>query len=98
MEQDQKEKALELEEAWADVEAAAEQYHGERSRGLEKAWAEVGSGRGRRGGGNRAGTGTGGECICTHCGATVPHQAGITCFDCGTCVEECPAQAISLNS
>jgi len=63
MEQDHGEKVRELEEAWADAEAAAEQDHGERSRGLEKAWAEVGSGHGRRGG-NRPGAGMGGECIC----------------------------------
>jgi len=52
-----------------------------------------GSGRGRgncRGmGGGRATAGPGGECICSSCGATTVHQAGVPCYQvkcpkCGT--------------
>ena len=38
-----------------------------------------GGGRGRMGG-NRPGAGPAGECICTNCGAVVPHQAGQPCY------------------
>ena len=37
-----------------------------------------GGGRGRRGG--RA-AGPGGNCLCPQCGATVPHQRGIPCYE-----------------
>lgn len=43
-----------------------------------------GLGRGR-GGGGRAGAGPVGHCICSSCGASVPHQAGVPCFE-----QECP--------
>lgn len=49
-----------------------------------------GMGRGRRGGrlgGTRAGAGLGGECLCPSCGAAVPHQAGVPCYqmECSNC-------------
>ena len=37
-----------------------------------------GRGRGRMGG-NRAGAGIDGECVCPVCGAIVAHQRGISC-------------------
>ena len=43
-----------------------------------------GGGRGRMGG-TRPGSGPGGECVCPSCGATVPHQAGVPCYQ-----VECP--------
>jgi len=47
-----------------------------------------GGGRGRMGD-TRPGAGPAGECVCSKCGATVPHQAGqpcyqMTCPKCGT--------------
>lgn len=45
-----------------------------------------GMGRGRGGGrGGRAGAGPVGHCICSSCGASVPHQAGVPCFE-----QKCP--------
>ena len=43
-------------------------------------------GRGRLGG-NRAGAGPGGHCVCPSCGAKVPHQAGTPCamMNCPKC-------------
>ena len=47
-----------------------------------------GRGRGRMGG-NRPGAGPAGECLCPSCGAKVPHQVGVPCYNvscskCGT--------------
>jgi hypothetical protein len=47
------------------------------------------SGRGGRMGGNRAGTGPGGNCICPSCGEKVAHKQGTPCYNqvcpkCGT--------------
>jgi len=41
-----------------------------------------GGGRGRMGG---FGAGSGGNCVCPNCGATVPHKQGRPCFE-----VECP--------
>ncbi|MCK4422026.1 hypothetical protein KAW48_09530 [candidate division WOR-3 bacterium] len=38
-----------------------------------------GQGRGRMGG-NRQGAGSGGNCICPGCGASVAHQVGVPCY------------------
>jgi hypothetical protein len=40
-------------------------------------------------GGNRPGSGPGGECVCLSCGARLPHQVGTPCYSlncpkCGT--------------
>lgn len=40
----------------------------------------AGMGRGRMGG-NRAGAGPGGNCICPSCGTRVPHKPGQPCYD-----------------
>ena len=43
----------------------------------------TGMGRGRGGGkmgGTKAGAGTGGQCVCPSCGATVTHQRSTPCF------------------
>jgi hypothetical protein len=50
----------------------------------------VGTGRGRgRMGGSSAGAGPDSYCVCPQCGAKVPHQRGIPCYNmncpqCGT--------------
>ncbi|MDY6965258.1 MAG: hypothetical protein SVM80_04720 [Halobacteriota archaeon] len=41
-----------------------------------------GRGRGRMGG---TGSGPGGECKCPSCGHTIPHQAGMPCYQ-----QKCP--------
>ena len=44
----------------------------------------MGRGRGRgmgRMGGIRPGAGPAGECVCPACGAKVPHQAGVPCYN-----------------
>lgn len=38
-----------------------------------------GGGRGRQGG-NRPGSGPGGNCVCPSCGTIVAHQRGIPCY------------------
>ena len=44
-----------------------------------------GIGRGGAGGGrmrvSRPGSGPGGQCVCPSCGAKVPHQLGMPCYD-----------------
>ncbi len=37
--------------------------------------------RGGRLGGNRPGAGPEGNCLCPGCGAKVPHQRGVPCYD-----------------
>ena len=48
-----------------------------RGRGLGRGMGR-GLGRGRMGG-NRAGAGPGGNCICLGCGTKVAHKAGVPC-------------------
>lgn len=50
----------------------------------------MGAGRGRMGG-NRAGAGLGGNCICPACGTKVMHQAGMPCASIN-----CPKCGISM--
>jgi len=40
----------------------------------------TGTGRGRMGG-NRPGAGPDGDCICPACGARVPHQVAVPCYN-----------------
>jgi hypothetical protein len=37
--------------------------------------------RGGRMGGTRPGAGAGGNCVCPGCGAKVPHQRGVPCYN-----------------
>ncbi len=37
--------------------------------------------RGGRMGGNQAGAGAGGNCVCPSCGTKVPHQRGVPCYN-----------------
>ncbi len=39
-----------------------------------------GGGKGRLGG-NRAGAGPAGECVCPGCGEKIPHQVGVPCYN-----------------
>lgn len=48
-----------------------------------------GGGRGRGGGPYAAGPG--GNCICPSCGKTVPHQAGVPCYQ-----QKCPKCGASM--
>ena len=41
--------------------------------------AGSGAGRGRMGG-DKPGSGPGGNCVCTSCGATAPHTRGVPCL------------------
>jgi hypothetical protein len=50
------------------------------------------SGRGGRMGGNRPGTGPGGNCVCPGCGEKVPHKQGIPCFN-----MNCPKCGIKMT-
>lgn len=47
-----------------------------------------GGGKGRMGG-NRPGAGPAGECVCTACGTTAVHQAGVPCYqvECPNCAK-----------
>jgi electron transport complex protein RnfB len=51
---------------------------------LKETGSSSGGGRGR-GGGNRPGSGPGGKCVCTECGAEKPHQVGVPCYE-----QKCP--------
>jgi len=51
-----------------------------------------GGGQGRGGGGQGRGLGPAGECVCTKCGKTVPHQPGSPCS--GQKCPECGAVMI----
>lgn len=65
----------------ADVASGAGSFGGGTAPGSGR-----GMGRGRGGGrGRRAGAGSVGNCICSSCGASVPHQAGVPCFE-----QKCP--------
>ena len=50
------------------------------------AGAGTGTGRGRGGqgqgrmGGNKAGAGPSGDCVCSQCGERVPHRVGTPCY------------------
>jgi hypothetical protein len=61
-------------------------------RGAERS---SGPGRGRMGG-NQAGSGIGGECVCPLCGTTTPHERGIPCNTI-TC-PKCGARMIKKQS
>ena len=50
-------------------------------RGMGEAGIGRVAGRGRTGGGARIGAGPGGGCVCSACGVTVPHQAGLPCSE-----------------
>jgi hypothetical protein len=55
-----------------------------------------GMGRGQGGGGGRGrmggrGAGPGGQCVCTQCGKTFPHERGVPCMS-----KQCPECGVAL--
>ncbi len=51
-----------------------------------------GGGRGGGGRGGGSGFGPGGSCVCPGCGAKVPHQRGVPCYQ-----VKCPSCGMSMT-